>query len=238
MLARAVPDESRLRQNWMALGYELSDRPGEPGWWELREAAEGCRGQGYYVIRKRGPVLLVLQAPHAYTDLYTGDIAHSMLDGAADVVAWNTTSRRTPVDGADGTADLARRDDSLFAALTRSLARGHARVRVVQLHGFASERRKTAAGARAAVIVSSGSRWVTPPVDAIARCLGDFVDGPVAVFPRDVTELGATTNLHGAILRRFGHEGFIHVEMNLPTRRRLMMEAAWQRRFSACLEKG
>lgn len=237
MLSGMVADGARLREDWARLGYELTERTGKPRWWVLRETQPGCRGQGYYLIRQRTPVLLAVQVPHAFADLHTGGIADGMLDGPADVIAWNTAPRQTQVDGGGGSADLARRTDSLFAALTRSLGRDHPDARIVQIHGFANERRKTAAGSRAAVIVSSGSRWVTSGVDTVARCLARFIDGPVAVFPRDVTELGATTNLHGKILRRLGHEGFVHVEMNLPTRRRLLAEDAWQGRFSACLEK-
>ena len=110
-------------------------------------------------------------------------------------------------------------------------------VRVVQLHGFSNAQRKTRAGAEAAVIVSGGSRWITPSADAVARCLAEFVDGPVALFPRDVTELGATTNLHGKILRRHGHEGFVHIELNLATRRWLLDDTARLQRFAGCLQQ-
>ena len=236
MLSGQVTNEASLRNDWAGLGYELIGRPGKPSWWVLREKETGCRGQGYYLIRRGAPVQLAVQVPHAYADLHTGDIADGMQDGPADVLAWNTVPRHTEVANGDGTADLARRTDSLFAALTRSLGRDHPDARIVQLHGFATERRKTAAGSRSAVIISSGSRWATPGVEAVARCLAGFTDGPVAVFPRDVSELGATTNLHGKILRGLGHEGFVHIEMNLPTRRRLLMDADWQARFAACLE--
>ncbi len=41
------------------------------------------------------------------------------------------------------------------------------------------------------------------------------------LFPTTVDELGGTTNVQDKILRAAGHDGFVHLELSRPLRRRL-----------------
>ncbi|MGB5468749.1 MAG: hypothetical protein WBM84_21995 [Sedimenticolaceae bacterium] len=229
-------DDAELADAWSDLGYGLIPVPGAgPGWLGLYDQSAHCRGQGAFLINRRPQGSLVIQAPHAYHDRYSGEIVGRLLMDDVAVLAWNSARRglRTASDAA--TADLARRLDSLFAALTRAFATLRPHGRLVQIHGFGNEKRNTQAGATAAAIVSSGSDWSTQSVTVIARCLHSVIDGPVRVYPHDVAELGATKNVQGQILRSHGHDGFVHLELNRPTRERLRSDAAQLTRLADCL---
>ena len=110
--------------------------------------------------------------------------------------------------------------------------------RLIQIHGFDNNKRKSEAGASASAILSSGSRWVTPHSATVAHCLRKVIQGPVLIYPIEIRELGATRNLHGKILRRYGHEGFIHVELNRSTRERLRSDPVMRGQFTDCLGAG
>ena len=157
-----------------------------------------------------------------------------MLRDEFAILAWNTAPRRLWIEPG-GVADLARRRDSLFVALTRAFATARPQGRLIQIHGFGNGKRNTQAGATAAAIVSSGSDWSTRPVTMIARCLQTVIEGPVRVYPYEVAELGATKNVQGQILRSHGHDGFVHLELNRPTRERLRSNAAQLARLADCL---
>jgi hypothetical protein len=239
MLQRPDPTGERFADDWAALGYELVKIPAAgPGWLGLREAGLPCSGNGVYLINGNDPAPLVVQAPHAYHDLFTGDIAAGLARDGVAIVAWNSAKRNTGTGFGQTKADFAKRRDSLFVALTRALIKSVPKGRLIQIHGFDNRRRSTSEGSGAAIILSSGARWTTRSVDIIARCLQPVIDGPVLIYPTEVTELGATKNFHGQTLRRYGHEGFVHVEINRPTRKRLKTEPALLSAFSACLGSG
>jgi hypothetical protein len=228
-----------LADEWSKLGYGLVQIPAAgDGWIGLRELAPACRGQGLYLINRRPQGRVVVQVPHAYEDLHTGEVAGGLLRDDIAILAWNSAKRSVPDESAAATADLARRRDSLFMALSHAVVEAGPRGRLIQIHGFDNDRRTTSAGAAAAVIASSGSQWSSRAVDRIAGCLQTVIDGPVLVYPREVTELGATENVHGQALRSHGHEGFVHLELNRSTRERLRSAPTARAGFADCLSMG
>ncbi len=230
------PRQEQFASDWKILGYELIEISASgAGWVGLREAESPCRGNGVYLLNMNNPGPLVIQAPHAYHDLYTGTITAGMMRDGVAILAWNSAKRDAKSKRPGAHADLARQSDSLFVALTRAMIKSAPDGRLVQIHGFNNQRRRTEAGATAAVILSSGTRWGTRSVDFISRCLQSIIAGPILIYPTEVTELGATTNFHGQALRRHGHEGFVHIEINRPTRERLKSDSSLLTRFSACL---
>ncbi len=231
-----MPDD-RFAGEWAELGYRLIEvSAADTGWTGLRETGSPCTGNGVYLFNRNTPGPLIIQAPHAYHDLYTGDITAGLMREGVAILAWNSAQR--DVKDKHGTADLAKRPDSLFVALTRAMIRSYPDGRLIQIHGFDNKRRSTQAGGSAAVILSSGTRWTTRSVELIARCLRPMIEAPVLVYGADVSELGATRNFHGKALRRHGHEGFVHVELNRETRQRLKAEPVLLAGFSKCLGSG
>ena len=224
---------------WPALGYtarqvELAGMK----WQVLQEGRDGCTGQGLYLLREGGSAGLVVQVTHGYHDLHTDEIALGLVNAPVRVIAFNTVPRRFRRQGKEVNADLAHRADNLFAALTRAFARVFPDGRLVQLHGFSPNKRKTAVAADAAAIVSAGKSWSTADSEAVAACLRPLLGGPVLLYPRHVRELGGTRNLHGKLLRRQGHDGFVHVELNRAIRERLRSEDDLRAGFAACLSSG
>jgi len=224
---------------WRDLGFSVTQLT-DAGvtWIVLREAPGNCRGQGLYLIRQGAAAALLLQVPHGYFDRFTDDIAAGLVQGPIRMFAFNTVPRHYTRGGTKVDADFAHRADNLFTSLTRAFARVYPAGRLVQLHGFSPEKRDTAAGRSAAVIVSSGSPRPTPASLQVAQCLRALLDEPVRIYPGEVHELGAITNRQGKLLRQQGHAGFVHVELSSMLRERLRSEAGLRAGFGACLYSG
>jgi hypothetical protein len=205
----------------------------------LWEEESRRHGRGFYAFR-RGASPLALQAPHSFTDLYTGEIVERLfLEGRAAAAAWNTVPRRASADGDDDAAaacDLAHVRESCFQAFTRAFARVHPKGRVVQVHGFAKDLRKSDAGRLANVVLSSGTRSPPQALRDLADRLSARLGGTVHVFPADVQELGATTNAQNELLRSLEHQGFVHVELCPAMRFRLKTSRDVRRRLLACID--
>lgn len=226
-------------QAWTELGFTVTPvTAGGVSWLVLREAPGQCKGQGLYLIRQGVAAGLLLQVPHGYFDKHTDDIAAGLLQAPIRAIAFNTVPRHYTRHGLQIDADIAHRTDNHFAALTRAFARVYPAGRLVQLHGFNPAKRKTAAGHSAAVIVSAGTAWPTPASTSVAACLQSLLNDPVRLYPRDVQELGATTNLQGRLLRGQAHNGFVHVELSRALREHLRSEDPLRTGFGACLYNG
>jgi hypothetical protein len=83
------------------------------------------------------------------------------------------------------------------------------------LHGFAERE------GGVAIVLSGGVKTMgVPIVSRVHTALENVIPG-VARFPEDSSELGATTNVQGGIVREAGGQ-FLHVEMAAPLRRDLL----------------
>jgi hypothetical protein len=164
----------------------------------------------------------VVQAPHTFYDEGTLPLACELFQRAeARALFINTTHRyKSAPEGAghDHPADVAHAPDSLFLAMTEGLVAAIPKVDVIQVHGF--QDRETSARA----VVSAGERRHGSALVAKAREALEAVVGPrVLAFPEDSTELGATTNVEGMVVRRAGGR-FLHVEMDAALRRSLLAD--------------
>ena len=206
--------------------YAVSDPPAE------------VRGRGFYLLDQEAPGTsdVLLQAPHRFKDLDTGEIVAELVAGGGfRAAAWNTVPRWAPDDRSDRSSDVAHLDVSLFNAFTLAFADAYPEGAVVQIHGYARGHRDTPAGRRAEVIVSSGTRRLHGPARAVCRCLDSALDAVVLGYGESVLELGATTNRNAAALRRIGFRRFVHVEMVRELRRRVLEEPDVQARLRRCL---
>ncbi len=202
----------------------------------LREVDSDRRGRGMYVFRTRPTSQLVVEAPHASDDLHTGLLAELLFrETGAVAAAWNTVGRDELVEGTREQADLAHLPESVFVAFTRAFAAAYPGGILLQLHGFARSQRKSEAGARSDAILSNGTRspprWLSSTAERFQAKYG----GKFLVYPRDVKELGATTNSQMKALREVGHTGFLHLEMCLELRQRLKANEETRRVFWSCL---
>lgn len=207
--------------------------------WALVEQDDHRRGGGAYVVRP-GPHQdarpeILLQAPHAFFDRGTGDIAAALFFGPAGrgrarALFANTAYRypelgSIPEEGEHSPADLAHITEHAFHLATERLAQDIGALVVIQLHGFAER------PARPTFILSSGRDQAAPLLLELAQALADIFDG-VHRYPQDIDELGATTNVQGRMLAQYPLAHFLHIEISAQTRRRLRDSPALLARFA------
>jgi hypothetical protein len=210
-----------LRPAWAELGFELLQRrQGSDQLWVLRESPDRREGRGFYVLRRGSASGLALQAVHSFYDLHTRVITWELFAASdANAAAFNTQHRNV--------IDLAHVDDSYMNAFTSALVRLRPNALVVQLHGFARQKRTTGNAATADIILSNGTTRPSRGFRLAARSFErGFLHGSTLTYPYDTPELGGTTNRQGEIVRAAGHDGFMHVELSASLRRRLCDEAS------------
>ncbi len=222
---------------WTRLGMTLTAVGSGPAT-VYKLAPNGSReGSGYYLFRPAPTSPVALQAPHQFHDRHTGHIAKLLFfEHSAAALALNS-AHRYRVDNRSSSAvhaDLAHNAASLMMAFTRAFATAYKDGKLVQLHGFARSKRNNRFNQRAAYIISGGTRWVTPPSSKVAACLSQqFPD--VLLFPRDINELGGTTNSMASWLALIGHKGFIHIEIDAINRENLLNKRQLRDGFWSCL---
>jgi hypothetical protein len=228
-------DAADFRQHWSELGFDwrLVDR-----WWIASEKKLSCRGQGVYVFNESSSTPTMLQIPHRFKDLNTGRIASRWVKRLNFTVqAWNTAPRDIKIDEYGQASDFAHRWNNSFVALTQAFAEVYPQGRIVQLHGFANNKRRSAEGRKAKVIISAGQNRSTKAVHTVHNCLDTLLKEAVLLYPDDVNELGATRNVQGKILRSAGHNGFVHIEFNYALRAQLLKNKALRQSVGQCLLK-
>lgn len=195
----------------------------------LRERGKK-RGGGAYVIRPGSTARLHVQAPHTFYDEGTLPLACELFARSRAGTLFINTSHRyrsapqTP--GGHYPADVAHARDSIYQAATEGLLKARPRATVIQVHGFGERDGSAVAGmpsAQPRIVLSAGIRTPgSPVVSRVATALSRVVDGGVLRYPEDHSELGATTNVQGAIVRESGGT-FLHMEMAAPLRRDLLI---------------
>ncbi|MFV2066639.1 MAG: hypothetical protein ACC645_06625 [Pirellulales bacterium] len=212
-------DDAALQRAWQQLGWELLPLgPLDARVWVLREQADRKEGRGLFAFRRATDRWIALEAPHAFYDRHTREIALQLF-AKSDFVAvgWNTLHRST--------YDAAHTNDNCLTSFTRALVGTGSHAMVVQLHGFSQRKRLFAAGATADVILSDGTR--NPKTWLVTA--GAIMDrhqqyGTIRTFPSEIRELGGTTNAQGSALRRLGSGRFLHIEMSKSLRSLLVRD--------------
>ncbi|MES9988205.1 MAG: hypothetical protein AB2603_17530 [Candidatus Thiodiazotropha endolucinida] len=237
-LLRGITDQNAMRSQWKALGFDWLpvELDGE-SIVVLKEHASRCEGRGLFMIRTASGPLNLLQIPHRFHDKKTGNIGYALMrHGDFRIAAFNSISRYARNKGGDGKdADLVRNGDNYFTALAEAAALLSADSRVIQIHGFDSAKRNSDPGRNSQVIISDGTRRPSGKVQALARCLASDFDEQVGLYPRDVDELGATTNQIGSKLRHYDHRGFMHIELSRVARHALLTDCALMTKMVGCL---
>jgi len=210
------------------VGFQLDVRrlQGEV-FWVLREQPAHRRGAGAYVFRTGQATDDVVQAPHAYFDLGTGQLGLALFTCAPEghrprAFATNTAHRYGSRKGerrtdADHPADVAHNPDHLFQVVTDGFARALPRLRVFQVHGFSQREDE----APLAAVVSAGTRAPTPTARTIAIRLAPVIGEGVRLYPEQTELLGGTTNAQARLLRAWPQSQFIHLELSADARRAL-----------------
>jgi len=227
----------QLQDEWHNIGFDLIllKENGED-YAVLQEQLARKEGRGFYLFRLGANDNSILQAPHSYKDLRTREITFSaMLQSDYPAAAWNTVPRYYFENGTKISADLAHLEKTFFTSFTRAFAQKFPMGNLLQLHGYAQEKRKSAAGQESELILSSGISVPSDSLLVMANCMKQNVSELTYAYPTEVRELGGTTNTIGKALRQFGHNGFIHTEISRGIRERLLIEVELERNFINCL---
>ncbi len=181
----------------------------------VHERVTERHGGGIYIIRCGTTVEpLVLQAPHAFHDLHTRRLSSALFSATKSRALFLNTMHRFAEGKPESLTDAAHQYGTFFQAATLSIARVNRKFRVVQIHGFAPRE-----SLHFDVILSSGDP--TRPPRHLASTLGPRF-ARVGVFGDNADVLGATSNVQGIALNRQGTGRFIHIELNLDLRTRLL----------------
>lgn len=238
-LTLGSPVNEEAKELWKRQGFDLvlAQHQGS-NYWVLREADGKKTGRGFYVFPEQPGRGNALFMPHRYKDLLTGPIGRKLLtEGSFAVAGWNTVPRETHGKGRKPTWDMARQPDSYFVALTRAFATVHPDAYHIQIHGYDREKRRTPAGKASDVIISNGTRHPTKDLARLKACLVKNGFGRVSLYPVDVQELGATTNISGKTLRAMGNSRFVHLELARGLRTRLQDEKPLRKALLDCLHE-
>jgi len=201
--------------------------------WLLHETAVVLQGQGALALNPAGRPDVFIQAPHQYHDLGTGELAARLFEqGQLPLGFWNTAHRYSTPD-----SDLVHTADSYLHAYSRAFVQARPTGVIVQLHGFAAHKRRTAAARAADIIISNGTYTPSLLVQRLGHCLNSEGRWRTRIFPQDVRELGATTNRVAQMLRQQGYERFIHVEMAAEVRQQLLVDADQRTTLLTCLQR-
>jgi hypothetical protein len=224
---------AEVRADAAKFGFELIEPPDLAGTVVLREVASARHGGGAYVVRLGSSSRLVVQAPHTFYDEGTLPIACALFGHAQARALFVNTVHRYRGAAQDGhgnyPADVAHAPATLFQAATEGAIATIRPITVVQVHGFATRE------PRARAVVSSGEKRAGAAlVGRVAKALDGAAGSPVLRYPDDTTELGATTNVQGTVVRAAGGR-FVHIEMEETLRKELQDDAAVRGRFFVAL---
>ena len=220
---------------WARLSYELVRVSGDgvPPIWMLHEQPNDRRGRGVFAVRTGQGTPLFIQAPHRYYDIGTGVIARKLfVESDSLFIAWNSAPRYV-----SDTSDLAHTAKSYLQAMSLAFALLYPKGHVLQLHGFSSKKRTTRQAPKAQVIVSDGTDSPSSETQRLTACLKRDLTRHTVLYPRDVHELGATTNTIGRALRRRSFKGFLHMEMSRALRMRLIKDPLARGAIIGCLQE-
>ena len=241
LFARSLdrPIDAATARQWSELGFIIETRrlAGDPCHL-LYESDRARRGRGMFLLcptRTRAATLLV---PHGFHDRFTAEIgAHFATEGQFKAVAWNTRQRHQAADhGSNSRQDDTKREtESYFTALVRAASVLGLPGPMIELHGFAPDRRSTEAGRSARAILSSGTEAPHRSTLEISACLEPRLGEGLLVYPTEVSELGGTLNRVAAVLRDWGRRDFLHLELSFALRKKLLVDDSARRSVIDCI---
>jgi hypothetical protein len=169
-----------------------------------------------------------VQAPHSYGDKHTRRLALRFFEEwPIAAAAWNTVRRDV--------VDAAHHRETYVCAFTRAFMRAQTKHAIVQLHGFAKEKRRTREGRDSDIVVSNGTRFPGRMAQAVASELSKSLNASVKLYPSQVSELGGITNSQARIVHEHGFDTFLHIELSRELRENLRYKRIDRDRFNAHL---
>ncbi|GGR42927.1 hypothetical protein WEB32_26200 [Streptomyces netropsis] len=205
---RAIADGVRLvldgkqpeaERSLATVGYTLRTLVDRDGGMEVAEIAdatkdgEARRGWGRIYVDLRGPARWSVQVPHPTADQRTEQLGIGLLRSSpGGVLVLAGAHRNAAADGEEGdAADVAHRSDSVFAAVSDTLA--DRRLPAVQVHGFADS---SSPGHDVVVSPGKGDAGL-PAARRLSNALRKLHLRSCEVWQRDCGRLEGRTNVEG-----------------------------------------
>ncbi len=173
---------------------------------------------------------IFLQAPRRMADKHTGTISERLakINSHVDTLFINGRHRRE--------VDYSAQASNVLVNLSLHYLQKTPNGIIVQIHGFAAEKRRTLKASSANFILSSGHRNAFKLPARFANCLGDQGFSDVLVYGKDVDELGATKNVVKKGINQQQFHRFLHIEIGLKQRESLLQSATRLKALSHCLD--
>ena len=228
---------SELKSLWEILGYEMIVFSGVQGnTVVLKELTNAKFGRGFYWINLEQPKKYALEIPHIPFDKLTKEISFQLMpEEKFFAMAWNTVPRSYKKGEEIIDADLAHLKKSYLMAFSRAISKLFPESKIIQIHGFSNNKRKTKEGKIADMIVSSASKIPSEWVLKYASCMKQLSPYLIFVYPSETSELGAMTNTVALDLQKNGYFGFVHIEMNERFRKERLSSKVLRGYFLECM---
>lgn len=186
----------------------------------------------WHVLMSNTGGKLFIQAPHQFSDRFSGEIALAATSHSkqANALFLNAQHRKE--------IDYSREPNSILTQLTQVyLQNNKMTAGIVQLHGFERTKRKSAIAQSANFIISSGNKRSLSMPLALQQCLVSHGFENVLVYGREVDELGATKNPVKKQVYQLQSTRFVHIEMSLEQRKALIGNAESLAKFYRCIDR-
>ena len=227
-----TPTKSRVALKLEQYGFSVDTfNNGSDHFWFIYEAKDG-KGYGAVAIRCGEANEVVLQAPHAIFDQWTGAIVRDQfVDGSFRMAMWNTTHRyratsHSDRNGSHHPADVAHNHDTVFHQVSLQLMTLPS-LRIAQVHGF-SQRNEWE------IILSLGSADVQ--AEQLAAQLKPL-SSSIGLYGSTASVLGATTNALVQSMSKSDQGRFVHIELNKELRSELKTNTAQQQILTKALKQ-
>ncbi len=213
----------------------------------IHEKADRVEGRGIFFIsekpRDSRPVLL--QTPHARSDLYSSSIGLELIEHTSACALFSSTvQRNVKMDSSDpnspeGMADLAHTENTFFHVATRAMVDRHPDLMVLQIHGF-KDRPVESLTHGTDLVVSPATQRPRHPMfwERVIRTLKSALH-PIVVgeFGADVSELGAFSNVQARYVNEQSSGIFMHLELSYSYRVALMENSSARETFCKAMQQ-
>ncbi len=213
----------------------------------IHEKADRVEGRGIYFFsekpRESRPVLL--QTPHARSDLYSSSIGLELIEHTSACAFFSSTVQRnvrtdiSDPSAPEGTADQAHNENTYFHVATRAMVDRHPDLMVLQIHGY-KDRPVDSQTHGTDLVVSPAALMPRHPLfwEHVIRTLKSVLHPTVVgEFGMDVSELGAFSNIQARYVNEQSSGVFMHLELSYSYRVSLMKDSSARETFCTAMQQ-
>ena len=164
-----------------------------------------------------------LQIPHSFHDLHTADIGKLLCSGNFfESCMFNLYHRSHH--------DFTHTTNNIFNKFVKNLSATKSKFTIVQLHGFNAKTRKSEHISDTNLIISVNGRR---PSNRIVRIINHSAmkSWKTTIYGHNINILGGTKNKQLELLRDKDKATFIHMELSLKLRRKLLTSSGERKKF-------